>query len=248
MSWASIWGAAQPRGTQRCHAFVCRALRWDKRGSAGAACLRCIPGIPSLLPASIGRGWGAIETGEGRWGWCQSCPTFQSCVRRDACVWEHRGGALAAPQVLPVSLALPGRVWLRCRRDAALSRGQGVAVPSRDFEAAGILVQSSTAGIAPQGASGRVLPPLRLPEITVPVTVPAIHTAGVPTTSDACLSSCGHAARLTQPGTTRDEGIALPAINISVQCGTGLAAVPEPKDSEIQPTMITSRNEKLERS
>lgn len=102
--------------------------------------------------------------------------------------------------------------------------------------------------MAPQGAPAWVLPFLGLPGITVPLTVPTIHTAGVPTTSDTCLPSWGHGAQPTQPGTTRDEGIGLPAINSSVRCGTELAAVAEPKDSEIQPTVITSRNEKPEES
>lgn len=105
--------------------------------------------------------------------------------------------------------------------------------------------QSNTAVMAPQGAPARILPPLG---ITVPLTAPAIHTAGVPSVSDVRLASRGRGAQLTQPSRTRDEGIAFPAINISVRCGTELAAVLEPKDSEIQSTVITSRNEKLERS
>lgn len=147
-----------------------------------------------------------------------------------------------------VSLALQGPVWFRCVRDAALSGGQGVAVASRDFWAGHRSTATPPACMAPQGPPVWILPLLGLLGITVPLTAPAIHTAGVPTTSDVCLASRGHGARLTQPGTTRDEGIALPAINISVRCGTVLAARPEPKDSEIQPTVITSRNEKLERS
>lgn len=62
--------------------------------------------------------------------------------------------------------------------------------------------QSNTAGMAAQGASAWMLPPLGLLGITVPVTAPTIHTAGVPTASDVCLASRGHGARLTQPGTT----------------------------------------------
>lgn len=87
------WGAAQARGTQRCRAFVC------KGGSAGAACLRCIPGIPSLLPAPFGRGWGATETGGGLWGWWQPLPHGSGVL-----VCGSTGGARCLHGV-PASLA-----------------------------------------------------------------------------------------------------------------------------------------------
>lgn len=61
-----------------------------------------------------------------------------------------------------------------------------------------------------------VLPPPGLPGITLPVTVPTIHTESVPTVRGLCLPSWGHGARLSQPGTAR-EGIVLPAINTSDQ-------------------------------
>lgn len=128
------WGTAQPERTQRRRAFVCRARRWGKGVSAEAACLRCIPGIHSLLPAPIGRGWGAIKTGGGRWGLCQPLPhAAELCGARYFCVgahWLHGGPAGLAGATGPSRSCV-----VQMREGCCAERRAGCRCPLRDFGA-----------------------------------------------------------------------------------------------------------------
>lgn len=58
---AAVGGIAPARRDTEVPCYVQGGPRWDRGGSAGAACLRCIPRIPSLLPALVGRGGGCVR-------------------------------------------------------------------------------------------------------------------------------------------------------------------------------------------
>lgn len=176
-----LGGAALARGDSKVPC-VCRGgLDVAGRGPAGAACLRCIPRIPSLLPAPIGRGCGLCGEGGG-WGGMLTAPAppleamggWHACVGHGAGQGEQleSSGGTSTLRVLLVPLALQGPVGIGCVRDAALCGGHGVPVSSGNLGQATGAERSRAVGAAPQGAPACVPPQFGPPEITHLLAVP----------------------------------------------------------------------------